>query len=101
VTRPAKTGERIGYVVAQFPARGTLSSFDTVRLVIPRALHGVVPDLIGLTIERARVKLRRNGLDAIVEASGDGEPGVVLGQTPEPGIAAARETTIRLVVARG
>ena len=101
VTRPAKTGERIGYVVAQFPARGTLSSFDTVRLVIPRALHGVVPDLIGLTIEQARVKLRRNGLEAIVEASGDGEPGVILGQSPEPGIAAGRDTTIKLVVARG
>jgi beta-lactam-binding protein with PASTA domain len=69
--------------------------------VIPRALHGVVPDLIGLTIEQARVKLRRNGLEAIVEASGDGEPGVVLGQSPGPGIAAGRNTTIRLVVARG
>jgi membrane peptidoglycan carboxypeptidase len=101
VTRPAKTGERIGYVVAQFPARGTLSSYATVRLVIPRALHGVVPDLIGLTIEQARVKLRRNGLGAIVEASGDGEPGIVLGQSLEPGIAAGRDATIRLVVARG
>ena len=48
VTRPAKAGERIGYVVAQFPARGTLSAYDTVRLLIPRALHGVVPDLVGL-----------------------------------------------------
>ncbi|HLM33221.1 MAG TPA: PBP1A family penicillin-binding protein [Gaiellaceae bacterium] len=101
VTRPAKTGERIGYVVAQFPARGTLSSYATVRLLIPRALHGVVPDLIGLTIEQARVKLRRNGLGAIVEASGDGEPGIVLGQSLEPGIAAGRDATIRLVVARG
>jgi penicillin-binding protein 1A len=101
VTRPAKAGERIGYVVAQFPARGTLSAYDTVRLLIPRALHGVVPDLVGLTIEQARVKLRRNGLEAIVEASGDGEPGVVLGQSPDPGIAAGRNTTIRLVVARG
>jgi membrane carboxypeptidase/penicillin-binding protein len=101
VTRPAKAGERIGYVVAQFPARGTLSAYGTVRLVIPRALHGVVPDLVGLTIEQARVKLRRNGLEAIVEASGDGEPGVVLGQRPDPGIAAGRNTTIRLVVARG
>jgi penicillin-binding protein 1A len=101
VTRPAKAGERIGYVVAQFPARGTLSAYDTVRLLIPRALHGVVPDLVGLTIEQARVKLRRNGLEAIVEASGDGEPGVVLGQSPGPGIAAGRNTTIRLVVARG
>jgi beta-lactam-binding protein with PASTA domain len=69
--------------------------------VIPRALHGVVPDLIGLTIEQARVKLRRNGLGAIVEASGDGEPGIVLGQSLEPGIAAGRDATIRLVVARG
>jgi membrane carboxypeptidase/penicillin-binding protein len=101
VTRPAKAGERIGYVVAQFPARGTLSSYDTVRLVIPRALHGVVPDLVGRTIDQARVKLRRNGLEAIVEASGDGEPGVVLAQSPEPGIAAGRDTTIRLVVGRG
>ncbi|HYM63395.1 MAG TPA: penicillin-binding transpeptidase domain-containing protein, partial [Gaiellaceae bacterium] len=101
VTRPAKAGERIGYVVAQFPARGTLSSYDVVRLVIPRAEHGVVPDLVGLTIEGARVKLRRNGLEAIVDASGDGEPGVILAQTPEPGIAAGRNTTIRLIVGRG
>jgi len=101
VTRPAKAGERIGYVVAQFPARGTLSSYDVVRLVIPRAEHGVVPDLVGLTIEGARVKLRRNGLEAIVDASGDGKPGVILAQTPDPGIAAGRDTTIRLIVGRG
>ena len=83
------------------PGRGTLSSYDAVRLVIPRALHGVVPDLVGLTIDQARVKLRRNGLEAIVEASGGGEPGVVIAQTPDPGIAAGRDTTIRLVVGRG
>ena len=53
VTRPAEGGERLGRVVAQFPARGTLSSFDTVRVVVPVAVNGRIPDVTGLSLEGA------------------------------------------------
>ena len=37
VYKPAKPGQRLGFVVAQFPAKGTLSSYDRVMLVVPHA----------------------------------------------------------------
>ena len=43
VYKPASAGQRIGVVLKQYPAGGTLSSFDKVTLVLARPLHGVVP----------------------------------------------------------
>ena len=40
VYEPAKPRQKLGVVVRQFPARGTLSSYDKVTLVLPKALHG-------------------------------------------------------------
>jgi len=54
VYKPAEAGERLGIVVGQIPAGGVLSAWDKVTLVLPKPLHGVVPKLVGLQIERAR-----------------------------------------------
>jgi penicillin-binding protein 1A len=101
IWRPARPGEELGSVTEQIPARGTLSSWSTVRIVLPRTRNGRVPDVVGLTLERARARLARRELAGTVQAYADGDPaGVVLAQIPRPGRAAVRNMTIRLVVSR-
>ena len=101
ITRPAKPGERLGVVVAQYPSGGTLSSFDVVRIVVPKATHGVVPRLIGITVADARARAGARGLALAVQRSAYGPAGVVLAQSPRAGLAASRGMTIKLVVGRG
>ena len=101
ITRPAKPGEKLGVVVAQFPSRGTLSSWDKVRLVVPKALHGTIPDVVGLRLGLARARLEGRKLVGVVDAFGQGDPGIVLAQRPKAGAAAAPELRIELVVGRG
>jgi penicillin-binding protein 1A len=100
ITRPAKPGEKLGRVVAQFPARGTLSTWDTVRIVIPRSTNGRIPDVVGLTVANARHRLARRDIAGFVEAYADGKPGVVLAQYPRAGLAATMNLTVRLIVGR-
>jgi penicillin-binding protein 1A len=100
VTRPAQGGEKLGRVVAQFPSKGTLSSFDTVRVVVPVALNGRIPDVTGLTLDEARKKLARHHLAGLVQAYAEGKPGRVLQQFPKEGLASVENMTIRLVVGR-
>jgi penicillin-binding protein 1A len=100
VYKPARPGQRVGVVVAQYPAKGTLSSYDRVMLVVPRALHGVVPDVVGLDLKRARRKLFGAHLTPLVSAFVDGMPEHVVKQTPRPGVAAADGMQVRLVVGR-
>jgi penicillin-binding protein 1A len=100
IYRPAKPAERLGIVVDQIPRRGTLSSWDTVRLVLAKAMYGRIPDLVGLPLVRARRKLERLELIPVVEGTAAGEPGVVLAQFPQPKLAAAPGMEIRLVVGR-
>jgi beta-lactam-binding protein with PASTA domain len=100
VYEPAKEGQRLGVVLRQFPARGTLSSYDKVTLVLPKALHGVVPRLIGLRLARAEARLERLHLKWKVD--GNPPPGVkVVGQTPNPRTAAKPGLVVTLVVKRG
>jgi membrane peptidoglycan carboxypeptidase len=102
IWRPARPGERLGLVTEQIPARGTLSSWSTVRVVLPRSPNGRVPDVVGLTLDEARGRLARRRLAGAVRAYADGEPeGVVLAQFPRAGRAAVRNMTVRLVVSRG
>jgi penicillin-binding protein 1A len=99
--RPAEPGEQLGIVSDQMPRRGTLSSWSTVRIVLPEA-KGRVPDVVGLTLERARRKLARRHLAGRLQTYADGgREGRVLAQFPRAGRAAVRNMTIRLVVARG
>jgi penicillin-binding protein 1A len=98
VSRPAEGGERLGRVVAQYPSKGTLSSFDTVRVVVPLAQNGKIPDVTGLTLAEARKKLARHHLAGLVRAYAQGRSGRVLQQFPKAGLASVRNMTIKLVV---
>ena len=73
VYEPAKPGERMGIVVAQFPAGGTLSSWQKVTLVLPKSLHGVVPHVVGLTVARARARLAKLKLQVRIDRGEQGE----------------------------
>jgi penicillin-binding protein 1A len=100
VWRRAEPGERLGFVVDQKPKAGTLSSWSTVRIVLPRATNGRVPSVVGLTVEKARTRLARRTLGALETYVDGGRPGVVLAQFPRAGLAATRNMTVRLVIAR-
>jgi beta-lactam-binding protein with PASTA domain len=100
VYKPAKPGQRLNVVLAQYPARGTLSSYDRVMLVVPRALHGVVPNVVGLKLRKARAKLLKLGLNPRVVRFTRGKPGRVVAQKPRAGAAAARDLEIRLSVGK-
>ena len=93
--------QSVGVVVAQDPERGRLSSYDEVRLVVAQPVHGVVPDVTGLTLREARTKLARAGLATDVAGFTDGRPGRVVAQTPTPRVAARPGLSVSLVVARG
>jgi penicillin-binding protein 1A len=100
ITRPARPGEVLGRVVAQFPANGTLSSWSPVRIVIPKSTNGRIPDVVGLTLQRARHKLAAHDIAGFVEALADGKPGIVLAQYPHAGLAAVRNMTVHLIIGR-
>ena len=94
VYKPASGGQRVGVVVKQFPAGGTLSSFDKVTLVLAKPLHGLVPRTVGLTLHAARTRLAK--LKLVPEATGT--KGRVVAQRPKAGVAAAPGMKIHLVV---
>ena len=100
VFKPAKPKQRLDIVIAQYPSHGTLSSYDDVTLVLPRALHGVVPNVVGLDLRHARQKLQR--------AAAERPRRPVLGRARgtrrlagSAGVAAAPHMKVSLVVARG
>jgi penicillin-binding protein 1A len=100
VRRPARAGERVGVVVDQYPKSGTLSSWDTVRLVIPKATEGVVPRVVGMSVERAQAILADEGFVPVVESLADGNARIVLAQSPRGGVAGEDEMVVRLRVGR-
>jgi hypothetical protein len=96
----AKPRQRVDIVVGQRPANGTLSSFDEVTLVLVKAVHGVVPDVVDERLGPARTRLRKRKLRLkIVRVPG--EPGVVISQRPPGGVAAAPGMLVTLSVGRG
>jgi penicillin-binding protein 1A len=100
VYEPAKPLQRLGVVLRQYPARGTLSSYDKVTLVLPKALAGPVPRLVGLRLARAKARLER--LHLKWKVSGDAPPGAkVVAQTPRWDVAAKRGLVVTLVVKGG
>jgi penicillin-binding protein 1A len=100
VYQPAKPLQKLGIVLRQYPARGTLSSYDKVTLVLPKALHGVVPKVVGLRLGRAEAQLERYNLKWNVD--GSPPPGArVIAQSPHWHRAAKRGLVVTLVVKRG
>ena len=97
VYEPARPLQKLGVVVGQIPAKGTLSSYDRVTLVLPKALHGVVPKVVGLRLGRARARLERKHLKWKV--AGHPSPAAkVIAQTPRWGVAGKRGLVVTLVV---
>jgi membrane peptidoglycan carboxypeptidase len=102
VTRPAEPGERVDVVVDQYPKAGTLSSWDSVRLVLPKPTGPVVPNVVGLSLERARELLEAQELEVEVETlAEEGDDLVVLAQTPRGRVAGAPGMVVKLRVGRG
>ncbi len=102
VWRPAKPGEKLGRVTDQKPKSGTLSSWSTVRIFVPRTHNGRVPNVVGMDLDRARQRLANRRLGGLVQATVDGGAAdVVVSQFPRAGRAATRNMTVRLVVSRG
>jgi penicillin-binding protein 1A len=97
VYKPATPGQRLGVVVNQIPHTGTLSSFDTVMLVLPKPLHGIVPRVVGLPLERALSRLRPAGFDVRAPEGADGHR-IVVRQWPHAGVAAARHMRVTLTL---
>jgi hypothetical protein len=95
VYRPAKTGERLGIVVGQFPRQGTASAYDKITIVLPKSLHGAIPKCVGLKLARAKSKLARLKLDVKVRG---GSTGKVTAQSLRPGTAAAPGLKLTLTV---
>ena len=54
IYKPAQPGQRVGVVIGQIPSIGShLEPFDTVRLVLAKPLHGVVPSVGGPDLDRS------------------------------------------------
>jgi len=100
VYEPAKPLQKLGVVVRQFPARGTLSSYDKVTLVVPKALRGSVPRVVGLRLGRAEARLERLHLKWKVNGSPPAAAKVI-SQTPRWGVAGGRGLVVTLVVRGG
>jgi penicillin-binding protein 1A len=97
VYRPAKPRQRLGIVLRQYPAKGTLSSYQKVTLVLPKALHGIVPKVVGLGFARAKARLERFHLKWKVDGHPPGSA-IVTWQSPRGNSAATSGLVVRLAV---
>ncbi len=99
IFKPAQARQRLDVVIGQIPAKGRLSAYDEVKLVLPKPTHGVVPHLIGLKLETAKVKLERRKLRFEVKEVDAGRPGRIVFQVPKAGVAARPGMLVKLAVA--
>jgi penicillin-binding protein 1A len=91
--------QRAYTVIGQRPRQGFALPFDRVFLTVAKPRHGVLPNLVGKRLDEAEVKLAKLKIEPDISWA-EGEPGVVLHQSPKAGLAAAPGVTVRLVVAR-
>src|SRR5262245_53112018 len=99
VYKVAKPGQKLNVVLEQSPRKGRRSAYDRVTLVLAKPIHGVVPRLVGMPLERAQQKAARRGFKVEVEETDRGTPGKVVFQLPRPGVAAAPGMVVRVAVA--
>jgi membrane peptidoglycan carboxypeptidase len=104
IYKPATARQRLNVVLGQIPRSGTLSSFDEVKLVLAKPLHGVVPSVVGLNPSQARARLAPLHMRVVLR--GDSVPANsysarIVKQTPHAGVAAAPGLTATLVVRAG
>jgi PASTA domain len=95
VYQPAKPHQLLGVVLRQYPAKGTLSSYQKVTLVLPKALQGIVPNVVGLRFARAKARLGRFHLKWKVDGNPPGSA-IVTWQSPRGHTAAAKGLVVRL-----
>jgi hypothetical protein len=104
IYKPASPRQRLNIVVGQIPPRGTLSSFDEVKLVLPKPLHGVVPRLVGLSAGEAAGRVRALHMHPHVSGERVHLNSLrtrVVRQIPRPGVAAAPGMPVTLFVGAG
>jgi penicillin-binding protein 1A len=102
VYKPAAPRQMPGVVVAQNPGPARrLSANQLVTLVLAKPLHGIVPSVVGLRLERALPKLERLNLATTIRPDDADSSRRVLRQWPRPGVAAAPGMQVRLAVRAG
>ena len=90
--KPATPRQRVGIVVDQIPRAGYRSSYDRILLVVSKATQGVIPNLVGKSLDDARPRLKKLKLEPRISWRPPGKaqkPGTVLEQHPKAGLAAA------------
>ncbi len=98
VYKPARTGDRVGYVVGQFPRKGTASAYDKITLILTKPSHGVIPRLVGLPVAKALARVGKLHLHVHVHVTG-ARRGRVVSQSPPAQTAAAPGISLTLTVA--
>ena len=63
VYKPAAPLQRVGVVVDQRPKTGYRSSYDRILLVVSKATQGVIPNLVGKSLDDARPRLKKLKLE--------------------------------------
>jgi len=99
--QPARPLQRPGVVIRQIPKKGTLSSYDSVIIVLAKPVNGLVPDVVGLTLAEARAKLKSLGLRLRAGAFVQGRSGRVVAQQPRAGGAVKPGMTVTLFLGHG
>jgi penicillin-binding protein 1A len=99
VFKPAKPLQLPGIVLDQRPRTGYRSSYGRVILVVSKATQGVIPNLVGRSLDDARRRLKGLKLRPAISWT-TGEPGQVMEQRPRAGLAAAPGVRVELLVAR-
>jgi len=89
----------VGVVVDQIPKKGYLSAYDRLLLVISKPTQGVIPNLVGRSLDDARLRLKKLKIEPRIQWRA-GTPGRVLEQRPRAGLAAAPGVKVTLVVTR-
>ena len=102
VYRPAQPRQRVGVVIKQFPAGGRhLSSGDRVTIVLSKALAGVVPNVVGMTVDRAKARLKHLKLDVTISPGDAPGSARIVAQSPRAGRASAPGMGLTLAVKGG
>ena len=104
--RPAEPGEKLDFVVDQYPKKGTLSSYEIVRLIVAKPTEGEVPNVavievpsvVGMSRQAAEELLTERELQAVITGEGKGEAGVIVDQSPGGQVAATPGMQIELTV---
>ena len=89
---------------ADLPIKNFATPPTSSTTTIPNRTGLVMPELIGLTLENAKLNMKDNGLEnqilTVIEITdADSEPGLVLGQSPETGTSLLNSSKILVEVA--